>query len=143
MASRVYFIGEYEEYYNSLSGDASASSKASEYVTEVNNLVTEFNNVSQIMIYWSGEAKDSMSSQAITSILEKFKTTQENLQAALIPCCESIDSLLKNLTNLKTTEDSWLQLQNELESKMNNKPSEKIVENGVSKENPRYSSWKK
>lgn len=143
MASREYFIGKYEEYYNSLSGEASASGKASEFVTEVSNLVTEFNNVSQIMIYWSGEAKDAMSSQSITAILEKFKTTQENLQEALLPCCEAIDSLSQNLSNMKTTEDSWLQLKNDLERKMNSKPRERIEEGGVTKDNPKYKTWKK
>ena len=143
MASREYFIGKYEEYYNSLSGEASASGKASQFVTEVSNLVTEFNNVSQIMIYWSGEAKDAMSSQSITAILEKFKTTQENLQEALLPCCEAIDSLSQNLSNMKTTEDSWLQLKNDLERKMNSKPRERIEEGGVTKDNPKYKTWKK
>ena len=97
MAEREYLVGDYEEYYSSLSGAGSSSSMVSSFVSQVNNLVTEFNNVKQIMQYWDGEAKSAMTSSTIASIMDKFKTTEANLQEALVPCCEVIDSLANDL----------------------------------------------
>ena len=139
MATREYVVGKYEEYYNSLKGELSASSKASEFISEVSRLVTEFNNVSELMNYWKGEAKSAMCTDGINSVMEKFESTQANLEEALAPCCEAIDELSQALTEMKTTEDTWLQKKDQLSSMKNKEPS-KTKSNG--EDNPEYSTWK-
>jgi len=138
MAARQYLVGKYEEYYNSLKGEGAAASKANEYATEVNNLLNEFNNVQNLMNYWEGEAKDAMSENSLTSIMEKFKTAQSNVQEALEPCCQAIDALVGVLENMKTTEDEWLAKQDELEAK---KKSEPTVKKDDSASQQRHNTW--
>ena len=138
MAARQYLVGKYEEYYNSLKGDGAAASKANEYATEVNNLLNEFSNVQNLMNYWEGEAKDAMSETSLTSIMEKFKTAQSNVQEALEPCCQAIDTLVGVLEEMKTTEDEWLAKQDELEAK---KKSEPTITKNDSASQQRHNSW--
>ena len=140
MAIRQYITGKYEEYYNSLQGTG-AETKANSFVTEVNSMVVEFSNISQIMNYWSGEAKDAMTGNALNSILEEFKTTQENIQESLAPCCKCIDFLAENLPLMKDLEDEMLQKENELEELNKNEPSETITVKNVTKTNPDYTTW--
>ena len=141
MAKRRYITGKYEDYYVSLQGDG-AETKANSFVTDVSNMVTEFSNISQIMEYWSGEAKEAMTERGLNSILEEFKITQENLQGALIPCCACIDFLSKNLDAMKKLEDEMLQKENELAA-LNSRPeSPTKEEKGETVPNPNYSSWK-
>lgn len=125
MAERKFITGKYEEYYNSLRGDG-AQTKAANFVTEVNSIVSEYVNITQIMNYWSGEAKDAMTNNGLSTILEEFKTTQENIQGTLAPCCVAIDKLSQLLEEMKGKEDLMLQCQNELDALNNNKPSDTI-----------------
>ncbi len=115
MATRKYLVGKYEEYYNSFQGENAASNKASAYITELTNMVTEFNNISQTMVYFSGETKDAMTNEAINQIMEEFKLTQQNLQETLGPSCEVIDYISSALNEMKIKEDDYLQKQYELE----------------------------
>ena len=92
-ADRKYIVGQYEEYYNSLRGEGNASSKASSFISDVNTLVTEFSNISSIMTYWSGEAKDAMTNEAMASILKEFSITQKNMQESLGPAFIRINEI--------------------------------------------------
>ena len=139
-ATRRYIVGIYEEYYNALKGEAAAT-KASSFITEVTELVSEFSNISNIMNYWSGEAKDAMTSSAITSIMNEFSTTQQNMQESLAPCCAAVDSLSSILATMKAEEDVLLQKENDYESLSHNKPNETIKDGEETKTNPDYTKW--
>ena len=104
-ASRRYLIGIYEEYYKALQGEENATLNASSFISDVNQMVIEFSNISQIMNYWSGEAKDAMTNNALTTILKEFSTTQENIQETLAPACEAIDYLSQALEEMKNKEN--------------------------------------
>lgn len=135
-ADRKYIVGQYEEYYNSLRGEGNASSKASSFISDVNTLVTEFSNISSIMTYWSGEAKDAMTNEAMASILKEFSITQKNMQESLGPACEAIDYLSQALELMKSKEDELLQAENELEALKSNEPSKEKTNPNYDKNNP-------
>ena len=143
MAARQYLVGKYEEYYNALQGEGTAAAVANEYVNEVNTLTNQFESVRDLMNSWSGEAKDSMSTDSLNSVIEKFETAKGNLEEALVPGCEAIDALKGTLEEMKTTEDLWLEKQDALEAKKKSEPSATITENGKSKTNPKHTTWEK
>ncbi|MBR4260508.1 MAG: hypothetical protein IKQ33_00940, partial [Clostridia bacterium] len=115
MAERKYMVGKYKDYYDSLRGEMTAKGKATTFVSEVQNMVQEFYSISNVMVYWSGQAKNAMTNDAMTRIMDELRITQENLQTNLEPCCEKIDKISNNLTTMQEKEDEYLQLQNDLE----------------------------
>ena len=141
MATRRYLVGKYEEYYNSLQGEGATAGKSNQLISDISSMVNEFGNISQIMSYWSGEASNAMTNETISSILEGYKVTQQNIQESLGPCCEAIDSLSATLSNMKNLEDEWLQEENELETLKKNQPPTTIVEDGETKNNPNHDNW--
>ena len=114
-AKRKYMVGKYEEYYSSLRGDMTAKGKASTFISEVQNMVQEFSSITQVMVYWSGQAKDAMTNDAMTRIMDELRITQENLQTSLGPCCDLLNKLVVELNTMQTKEDEYLQMQNDLE----------------------------
>ena len=99
MDSRVnYFEGQYEDYYNNMSGGNGLNSQAlSNYVGQVKDSI---NSVVDSLSSWKGMAGD-LYGEIANLLIGRYDDIKSNIDSSLTPACEAMDQLKENLQKFK------------------------------------------
>jgi len=146
MSGKRYLTGEYLKYYEEFSS-SDVNGAATNFKSDVETLSQELANVKNVIVNWSGEGALALSNNALTSIFNKFDVIQQNIDTALLPATEAVESLKLELELMKEKEELLIQKEEELEAENAKNIPEKISDGKdkdgkvIYKTNPEYTAW--